>query len=94
MYATVLEQLDLTQGLSFLNIGSGSGYFSCLAACLLGESGLSHGIDVNIDAVKHSEACCQRWYNNIILRREGGEGDLPTISREGVRVCWCALVHI
>ena len=84
MYATVLEQLDFIPGLSFLNVGSGSGYFSCLAACLLGESGLSHGIEVNGDAVRHSELCCQRWYDSILLRREDGSDDLPIISREGI----------
>ena len=55
MYATVLEQLELQPGHSFLNIGSGSGYFSCLVACMLGEGGLSHGIDINEDVVKHSQ---------------------------------------
>eukprot|EP00596_Hydrurales_sp_CCMP1899_P001960 CAMPEP_0119038168 /NCGR_PEP_ID=MMETSP1177-20130426/6891_1 /TAXON_ID=2985 /ORGANISM="Ochromonas sp, Strain CCMP1899" /LENGTH=488 /DNA_ID=CAMNT_0007000351 /DNA_START=323 /DNA_END=1789 /DNA_ORIENTATION=- len=84
MYATVLEQLDLKPGMSFLNIGSGSGYFSCLVACLLGENGLSHGIDINGEVVKHSQDCCQRWFDNIHLQREAGESDLPLISREGV----------
>jgi hypothetical protein len=41
---------------------------------------------VNSETVKHSEACCQRWYNNIIVRREAGEQGLPTISR--YRVEW------
>ena len=49
-----------------------------------GESGLSHGIDVNPDTVRHSQLCCQRWYDSILQRRESGEAGLPTISREGV----------
>ena len=88
MYATVLEQLELQPGHSFLNIGSGSGYFSCLVACMLGEGGLSHGIDINEDVVKHSQECSDRWFKSILSRREAGETGLPTISREGV-----ALVH-
>ena len=88
MYATVLEHLELQPGHSFLNIGSGSGYFSCLAACLLGEGGLSHGIDINPTVVAHSKECCERWFNSILSRRAAGEAGLPTISREGV-----ALVH-
>ena len=71
--------------------GSGSGYFSCLVACLLGERGLSHGIDVNSDTVKHSQDCCQRWYDNILLRRGAGEENLPTISRL-VWLSWCVYV--
>jgi protein-L-isoaspartate O-methyltransferase len=61
MYATVLEALELEggSGLSFLNVGSGSGYLSCLAAALLGECGLSHGIDINPQLVKYSERSCK-----------------------------------
>ena len=83
--AQVLNSLTLSLPLSLCHSsclsGSGSGYFSCLVACLLGERGLSHGIDVNSDTVQHSEACCQRWYDSIILRRGQGEENLPTISR-------------
>ena len=73
MYATVLEQLELTPGLSFLNIGSGSGYLSCLASCLLGENGLSHGIDVNNDVVNHSIQACRLWFERIVNARENGQ---------------------
>jgi hypothetical protein len=88
MYVTVLEHLELEPGMSFLNIGSGTGYFSCLAACLLGDGGLSHGIDIDANVVRHSQECCERWFKGILARREAGESGLPTISREGV-----ALVH-
>jgi protein-L-isoaspartate O-methyltransferase len=84
MYATILEELELSNGLSFLNIGSGSGYLSCLAACLLGESGLSHGIDVSRDVVTHSENCCKQWFDHLVSRRENGEENLPVVTKEGV----------
>jgi hypothetical protein len=90
LYSKIQYNTILT--VSYRNTGSGSGYFSCLAACLLGERGLSHGIDVNSETVKHSEACCQRWYNNIIVRREAGEQGLPTISR--YRVEWYCMVWL
>ncbi|KAL9980549.1 hypothetical protein ACROYT_G009151 [Oculina patagonica] len=51
MYATVLEALDLSPGLSFLNIGSGTGYFSCLAGCILQAQGINHGIELHEDLV-------------------------------------------
>jgi hypothetical protein len=43
MYVSVLTALDLQPGMAFLNVGSGSGYLSCLAACLLGKS-----VDLNV----------------------------------------------
>jgi protein-L-isoaspartate O-methyltransferase len=83
MYATVLEALELTPGMSFLNVGSGSGYLSCLAACLLGDCGLSHGIDVNSSVVAHSERCCKVWFEGLVRKREQGE-QVPKVSKEGV----------
>ena len=47
MYCTILDTLSLQHGQSFLNVGSGSGYLSCLASCCLGEGGLSHGIEIS-----------------------------------------------
>jgi protein-L-isoaspartate O-methyltransferase len=84
MYATVLEALELTHGMSFLNVGSGSGYLSCLAACMLGECGLSHGVDVNQSVVIHSEQCCKVWFAGLTRRREEGESGVPKVSKEGV----------
>jgi SAM-dependent methyltransferase len=63
MYVTVLEALDLKPGNAFLNVGSGSGYLCCLAWCLLGELGLSHGIEISKKMVEYSR-------NNIFTFHE------------------------
>lgn len=55
---------------------------------MLGENGLSHGIDVNENVVNHSRECCDRWFNSIINRRENLEEGIPKVSRKGVKfVC-------
>lgn len=62
MYVLALECLDLCDGLRFLNVGSGSGYFSALVSYILtkvfgipqcvfdsesfAQSGVSHGIEL------------------------------------------------
>jgi len=63
IYGYVLEALDLTpnSSLSFLNIGSGTGYLSCIAAHLLGPTGICYGVEISKEAVEHCLASVQRY---------------------------------
>lgn len=62
MYVSVLEALEIHRGgISFLNIGSGSGYLTALVAYLAGPKALCHGIDIDEDVVNHSREVTKTW---------------------------------
>lgn len=62
MYVSILEALNLHKnGLSFLNVGSGSGYLSCLVSHIAGDRALCHGIDISEAAVEHAQKCTAEW---------------------------------
>jgi len=63
IYCTALEALDLRPNscLSFLNIGSGTGYLSCIIAEILGPRSLNIGVEIQEDAVQHSRTSISKW---------------------------------
>ena len=50
--------------MSFLNIGSGTGYFSCLAGYLIKSHGVNHGIEQHEDLVKFSKEHVNEFFEN------------------------------
>ncbi|KAL1140698.1 hypothetical protein AAG570_000628 [Ranatra chinensis] len=54
IYGEVMESLELNSGLSFLNIGSGTGYLSTMAGLILGPYGVNHGIELHGDVIEYA----------------------------------------
>lgn len=64
IYGRILERLmPLTTGMSFLNIGSGTGYFSTLVSFFLGADGTNHGIELYRDNVTNALDARQRFFD-------------------------------
>ena len=58
VYCKVLETLDLKPGVSFLNIGSGSGYISHIVAAILGSGSINHGVELHQELVEFASSRC------------------------------------
>ncbi|XP_075220535.1 protein-L-isoaspartate O-methyltransferase domain-containing protein 1-like [Lycorma delicatula] len=54
IYSEVMENLCLEPGLSFLNLGSGTGYFSTMVGLILGPFGINHGIEMHEDVIQYA----------------------------------------
>eukprot|EP00913_Durusdinium_trenchii_P001462 g1354.t1 len=71
IYARALEALmPLKTGMSFLNIGSGTGYFSSLVAEILGE-GVNDGLELWPENVAHAQERCRQLGKHHITFNEG-----------------------
>ncbi|XP_063620681.1 uncharacterized protein LOC134793086 [Cydia splendana] len=64
IYSEVMEGLELSPGLSFLNVGSGTGYLSTLVGLILGSSGISHGLEVHPTVVEYANKRLGQFIEN------------------------------
>ncbi|XP_038057790.1 protein-L-isoaspartate O-methyltransferase domain-containing protein 2-like [Patiria miniata] len=55
IYSEVMEALQLEPGLSFLNIGSGTGYLSTMVGLVLGAHGINHGLEIHSDVIEYAK---------------------------------------
>uniref|UniRef100_A0A0N5BSF3 Protein-L-isoaspartate O-methyltransferase domain-containing protein 1 n=1 Tax=Strongyloides papillosus TaxID=174720 RepID=A0A0N5BSF3_STREA len=78
VYAMALEALNVKKGLSFLNIGSGTGYFSTVVGFLLGANGINHGIECRENITEYA-------------KEKGGQ---TLLSKETTLFDWCRPVFV
>lgn len=54
IYSEVMEGLNLQHGLSFLNLGSGTGYLSTMVGLIIGSNGVNHGVEIHDDVIQYA----------------------------------------
>lgn len=63
IYCTVVDNLELETNScqSFLNIGVGTGYLSCVVSHILGPKSQSFGVEIHSDVVEHCLKAIEKW---------------------------------
>lgn len=66
--------------MSFLNIGSGTGYLNTIVGLLVGEYGINHGIEINKDVIAHAEVCIDSFMANTLPQIKNTSFCRPTLT--------------
>ncbi|OQR99066.1 hypothetical protein ACHHYP_07402 [Achlya hypogyna] len=82
IYAQVLEGMDLFRGLSFLNIGSGTGYFSCLVGTIIGKDAINHGLEINAAAVAACNQACAAYSAQRMAQQDNSSDEEVAVQND------------
>ncbi|XP_065320043.1 protein-L-isoaspartate O-methyltransferase domain-containing protein 1-like isoform X2 [Gordionus sp. m RMFG-2023] len=69
IYSEIIEALNIQHKMSFLNIGSGTGYLSTIAGILLGPFGVNHGVEIFKDLIEFSQFNIENFKRDILNYR-------------------------
>ena len=87
IYARCVECLDLKPGLSFLNVGSGTGYLSAVVASLIGPHAIHHGIELRTSLVELSRTlAAERGLSSIVFHNRSFRAVDPKASMKFDRI--------
>jgi protein-L-isoaspartate O-methyltransferase len=87
IYARCIEHLDLKPGLSFLNVGSGTGYLSAVVASLIGPHAIHHGIELRTSLVELSRTlAAERGLSSIVFHNRSFRAVDPKASMKFDRI--------
>lgn len=67
IYGSALEALELRSDscMSFLNIGSGTGYVSAIVAAIMGPKSTNYGVEIHDDVVQYSQSAISTWKSSL-----------------------------
>mmetsp|Transcript_4358 Transcript_4358/g.7701 ORF Transcript_4358/g.7701 Transcript_4358/m.7701 type:complete len:522 (-) Transcript_4358:133-1698(-) len=72
IYGKALESLmPLQPGMSFLNVGSGTGYFNCIVSELIGNDAANHGVELWPENVAHARERTARLGKHFMKFTQG-----------------------
>eukprot|EP00900_Chrysochromulina_parva_P003218 jgi/Chrpa1/12898/Chrysochromulina_OHIO_Genome00021154-RA len=87
IYTRCVEHLDLQPGLSFLNVGSGTGYLSAVVATLIGPNAINHGIELRTSNVELSRTlAAERGLSSIVFHNRSIRAVDPKASMKFDRI--------
>jgi ubiquinone/menaquinone biosynthesis C-methylase UbiE len=70
----ILKDAGLAAGMVLIDVGCGEGFFSLLAAKMVGESGIVYAVDSDFDAIERLKAEAERQhFSNIRVKNAAAE---------------------
>lgn len=79
--AFMLEKLDVWEGQTVLDIGSGSGWTTALLARLVGQKGKVIGLEIITELIALSDANLHSWYSDVLKNNRTPVVGMPKIRQ-------------
>jgi protein-L-isoaspartate(D-aspartate) O-methyltransferase len=74
LWARLFDSLDLKAGEKLLHLGCGTGYYSAVAAEIIGPSGRVTAIEIDAALAERARSAASRWPQLTVSNADGAEG--------------------